>query len=437
MKSAREHAIEIIDRFYRSSDNLKTLQNIQFKKYNLSTLERKRVHVQTREILRWKGRIDWYIKKNVTADFNKMQTMLIAILELGTYEIIFDEKIPNYATIDSIVEITKIKYNKKTSGLVNAVLRKISKEEIDHKPTNMSDSDWYSFPNWLYSKWIKQFGERKTIELTEYFNDNQSLTIRRNDRQISSEEFHNKIPQDVKIEKCKTSDRFYTIQKGGRLLKHSDSLKNGEFSFQDRASGMVVEVLDPQPNETILDVCAAPGTKSNYIAELMENSGQIYASDVNKEHIGLAELDSKRLSNSNIIFAQKDATSSDFIMADRVLIDAPCTGTGTIGRRPDIKWRRTPGQLKNIINLQKAILNNVYRFVKPGGVLVYATCSLENEENWDVVGAFLKLHNDFEVISIKNPILKKYIDKKGALNIFPPRHKMDGMFAVKMSKNDK
>ncbi len=121
-----------------------------------------------------------------------------------------------------------------------------------------------------------------------------------------------------------------------------------------------------------------------------------------------------------------------FPIADRVLVDAPCTGTGVIGRRPDIKWRRQPQHLLRIVELQKSILNNVYQFVKTGGILVYATCSLEEEENWQVVEAFLKLHDDFQVLSIEDAELKKFIDEKGALKTFPPDNKMDGMFAVKM-----
>ena len=193
-----------------------------------------------------------------------------------------------------------------------------------------------------------------------------------------------------------------------------------------------MEVLDPQPNEIILDVCCAPGTKTNYIAELMQNTGKIFASDIDKERIDVAKKDDVRFKNKNINWEQKDATKDTFPMADRVLVDAPCTGTGVIGRRPDIKWRRKPKHLETIVDLQKSILKHVHKFVKPDGVLVYATCSLEEEENWQVVGAFLKLHNDFRVVSINNPQLANLIDEKSALKTFPPEDKMDGMFAVKM-----
>ena len=435
MISYRHHAIAIINQFYDTSLNLKTLQNEYFKKYNIKLDDRNRVIVLTREILRWKGRLDWYIEKHLNTPFNKLQTQLLSILEMGTYELMFDEKVPDYASINSAVEITKRQINKKAGGLVNAILRKISVDSFTDKPEEIEDYQWYSFPQWLFNKWTKQFGIEGTIRLANYFNNPANLNIRRNDGKIAKNDFENNLLSDVKMKAFDNSDRFYVVKKGGSLLKRHDSFKRGEFSFQDRASGMVVEVLDPRPGEIILDVCAAPGTKSNYISELMKNTGTIYACDIAKDRIELAENDSKRLGNGNIIFAQKDATKSEFPIADRVLIDAPCTGTGTIGRRPDIKWRRTPEQLKNITQLQTSILNNVHRFVKPGGVLVYATCSIEHEENWEVVDAFLKFHNDFKVVSVGNQQPEKYTDEKGALNIYPPEHKMDGMFAVKMMKD--
>jgi 16S rRNA (cytosine967-C5)-methyltransferase len=218
------------------------------------------------------------------------------------------------------------------------------------------------------------------------------------------------------------------------LLNHA-LFKDGCFSFQDRAAGAIVEILDPKPNEIILDVCCAPGTKTNYIAEIMQNTGEIFASDIDKERINITKIDEARTNNKNINWEQKDATKDTFPMANRVLIDAPCTGTGVIGRRPDIKWRRKPKHLKRIVNLQSSILNHVHKFVQPNGILVYATCSLEDEENWQVVDAFLKLHNDFKVESIKNPKLANLIDDKGGLKTFPPENKMDGMFAVKMIRN--
>ena len=436
MKSIREQVVEIIERFYITTLDLKTIQNNHFKQYNLNTLDRNRIIVLSKEILRWKGRLDLYIKSHLKHPIDRLQSHLLAILELGTYELIFDEKVPDYAAINSSVDLVKRKFNKKTAGLVNAVLRKISSDETNNKSKQIKGFDWFSFPKWLYEKWIIQFGESRTQQLCEYFNSPVLLTVRRNAFKIDHDSFIEKVEVDgIKLSKIENSDFFYNVESGGtRLLNHA-LFKDGCFSFQDRAAGAIVEILDPKPNEIILDVCCAPGTKTNYIAEIMQNTGEIFASDIDQERINITKTDEARTKNKNIIWEQKDAVKDTFPMANRVLIDAPCTGTGVIGRRPDIKWRRKPKHLKRIVNLQSSILNHVHKFVQPNGILVYATCSLEDEENWQVVDAFLKLHNDFKVESIKNPKLANLIDDKGGLKTFPPENKMDGMFAVKMIRN--
>jgi 16S rRNA (cytosine967-C5)-methyltransferase len=436
MKSAREQVVEIIDRFYNTTLDLKTIQNSYLKQNNTDPSKRNRIVVLSREILRWKGRLDLFIKKYLDHSIDRLQPQLLIILELATYELLFDDKVPDYAAINSPVDLAKRKFNKKTAGLVNAVLRKINSANVDTKPKQVIDSEWYSFPNWLYEKWIMQFGKTRTHQLCNYFNSPVPLTIRRNTFKINHDSFIQKIEEDsIKLSQIKNSDCFYNVESGGTQLLNHPLFKDGCFSFQDRGAGSIVEVLDPQPNEIILDVCCAPGTKTNYISEIMQNTGKIFASDISNERISTAQKDEIRLKNKNIIWEQKDATKDIFPMADSVLVDAPCTGTGVIGRRPDIKWRRKPKHLIRIIDLQSSILNHVYKFVKPNGILVYATCSLEEEENWQVVDAFLKLHNDFKVASIENHQLEKLIDEKGALQTFPPENKMDGMFAVKMIRD--
>lgn len=429
MKSAREQVVDIIGRFYTSTSDLKTIQNQYFTQ---NSNERNRVIVLSRDILRWKGKLDWFIQSNLNSRLDKLQPQLLAILELAAYELLLDDRVPNYAAINSAVDLTKLKFNRKTSGLVNAVLRKISISK-NIKPNKIKDFAWYSFPEWLFNRWEKQFGKSMTRQLCDYYNSVIPLTIRRNTSKTDDATFIKMIEsENIKLIGIDDSNHFYKVKSGGAQLRSSKQFKDGLFSFQDRAAGAIVEVLDPQPNEVILDVCCAPGTKTNYIAERMKNTGKLFASDSNKERINISKSDDSRLNNKNIIWKQKDATAANFPIADRVLVDVPCTGTGVIGRRPDIKWRRKPKHLQNVIELQTNILNNVSKYVKKGGILVYATCSLEDDENWKIVEAFLKLHDKFKAVPIENPLLKQYVDAKGALKTFPPKDKMDGMFAVKM-----
>ncbi len=436
MKSTREQVVEIIDRFYNTTLDLKTIQNNHFNQYNLNIVDRNRIVVLSKEILRWKGKLDLFIKGHLNHPIERLQSQLLVILELATYELLVDDMVPDYAAINSAVDIAKHKFNKKTTGLVNAVLRKIHSIDVDEKPQQVKDFEWFSFPNWLFDKWLIQFGESRTHQLCNYFNSSVPLTIRRNTFKIDHDNFKERIDADgIQLSQFENSECFYNVGLGGSQLLNHPLFKDGYFSFQDRGAGSIVEVLDPQPNEIILDVCSAPGTKTNYIAEIVKNTGKIFASDIDGERIRVAQKDEVRLKNRNISWKQKDATKDTFPMANRVLIDAPCTGTGVIGRRPDIRWRRKPKHLKRIVALQNSILNHMYKFVKPNGILVYATCSLEYEENWQVVNAFLKLHNEFKVESIENPQLENLIDDNGALQTFPPENKMDGMFAVKMIKD--
>ena len=185
--------------------------------------------------------------------------------------------------------------------------------------------------------------------------------------------------------------------------------------------------------EPIIDCCAAPGTKSSYIIEKMKFKGNVYASDLSKKRGKLGKETAKRL-KIPIQWDYKDASADGFPIADRILIDAPCTGTGVIGRRPDIRWRRKKNDTKSMADIQTAILGHMAQFLKPNGILVYATCSLELEENWNVVESFLKLNNNFTLESGKNFVPSSWLNHQGCLETFPPRDKVDGMFAARIRK---
>jgi len=269
MKSYRLHAIDILDKFYTSTDTLKSILSKYFTQNRVDQSIRNRTTVLAKEIIRWKGRIDWYISINLNSPFNKLQQKLLAAMEIGVYEILLDEKVPTYAAINSVVEIVKKTKNRKASGLVNAILRKVSKEAIDIRPTEVSDADWYSVPNWMFNKWVSQFGKEQAQQLSEYFLREPQLSIRRNSG-IKSDDFERSISEDVKIIKQENSDVFYSIEEGGGKLRSSNLFSSGAFSFQDRASGMIVEVLDPKPGEVVLDVCCAPGTKQITLLNILK-----------------------------------------------------------------------------------------------------------------------------------------------------------------------
>jgi len=309
---------------------------------------------------------------------------------------------------------------------VNALLRKATKIDRNNKPENCSEHDWDSFPQWLWKKWNKQFGEEKTKRLVAYFNQLPAYSIRRNRIHLNEQDFYSFcLEKNITVERWPDSDRFYHISK--QLSGLQPLLISHKVFVQDRGAGRVVEMLDPKPGETILDVCAAPGTKSQYIAELMNGEGILYSSDIQANR-----MNAFRPEIPNIKIDIKNACEDDFPVADGILIDVPCSGTGVIRKKPDIRWRRRPDEMKVFRSLQVKILSHMTKFLKPGARIVYATCSLEPEENWGVVEAFLKLNDHFTIQKETNNGSGSWFDDKGAFSPFPPITESDGMFAVKL-----
>ena len=434
MKDARYYAFHILKKYHRSNKRLKTVRNQCFKKTRLSQTDILRSFVLTNEIVRWQARLDYWISLFLDKPIKKLNPSVNIILRLGFYESIMDDSIPPHAAVHSWVELAKTELGKKFSGLVNALMRKTNEIDPIHRDDSQSLTEWYSFPHWLIEKWIDHFGNKKTFQLCEYFNEQSPTDFRLNWISKSKENILRDLEKlNIEIVNSPKSNNFIRVKSGVQHILKSDLFERGLVIVQDRASGAVVELLDPQAGETIIDCCAAPGTKSRYIFEKMKFKGNVYASDLSKKRGKLGKETSKRLTIP-IQWDYKDASVDEFPMADRILIDAPCTGTGVIGRRPDIRWRRKKNDAKSMSDIQTAILGHMAQFLKPNGILVYATCSLEMEENWNVVESFLKLNNNFTLESGKNFVPSSWLNHQGCLETFPPRDKVDGMFAARIRK---
>ena len=196
-----------------------------------------------------------------------------------------------------------------------------------------------------------------------------------------------------------------------------------------------MELLDPLKGEIVLDVCAAPGTKSLFIAERVGETGRVLASDLDQLRANRGKNDLDRHKRKNIEWCVKDATQDNFPMADKILIDAPCTGTGVMGRKPDIRWRRKPEDISDMATLQMKLLKHMSQFLNDGGTLVYGTCSMEPEENWNVVEQFLKLNADFKLMTGPSQVMPDWINEMGCLSTFPHIHGIDGLFAARITRS--
>lgn len=426
MNNSRYHSVSILTEFDITKKQLKSIRDHYCVNHSIKGKDRQRLTAHTNDIIRWKGRLDYWIKRLLKKPNKKTDPKLMNILRAGFYEIVMDDKIPAYASVNTYVDLCKRTVGQQQSQLVNALLRKAISIDVNKKLSDCNDYDWNSLPKWLWDKWICQFGEKMTFALAEYFNHVPSYSIQRQESKFSEDEFYSFCKtENVVIEKWPDSKCYYSIVKN--LSGLQPLLISGKLIVQDRAAGRVVEMLNPKPGETILDVCAAPGTKTHYIAELMQGNGNLYASD----------LDDKRMSVfsskwNNVIVNIKNAKEDDFPLVDGILIDVPCSGTGVIGKKPDIRWRRSPEEITTFVKLQSDILNHMSKFIKPKGRIVYSTCTLEPEENWGVVDAFLKLNAHFHTHKETNNHSGSWFDEKGAFAPFPPTSKTDGIFAVKL-----
>lgn len=429
--SARAHAWEIFNRLRKRDERLTTVTDAYFIDREVPKREFQRTQVLTREVIRWQRRLDTLIAAALDKPIKKLNPKVLIVLRIGVWELTLDDQIPDYAATDSAVDLVHKKVGRRMTGLVNAVMKRIPDILAGWKENRPSLGIEESYPEWMIDRWKQQFGESVTRRLCRAMNRPVEMVIRRNPNQVTKIALINQLKRDgIVCVSMPGTDRFFRIMRGGNKLMQHDLFKRGDISMQDRGAGAIVEVLNPQPGEIVLDVCAAPGTKTYYIAEQMQNRGQIYASDIEGRRVQQGIADLTRHQTSIVQWEVKDAVREKFPVADAILIDVPCTGTGVIRRKPDIKWRRSAENVREMARQQLELLQNVSQYIKPDGRLVYATCSLETEENWDVVDAFLKLNNQFISQPIREPALQAMVDDRGALMAHPAHHQSDGMFAV-------
>jgi 16S rRNA (cytosine967-C5)-methyltransferase len=436
-QDARFMSVKILNRFEKKTEQLAMSRYHIFSSFKPESIDKSRAMVLTNEIIRLKGRLDVMVEYVSGRKVNRLDPLLLSILRVGFYEIIYDESIPDYAAVDSLVSLTKVVLSRKASKLTNAVLRNLIRyrdnnsnwdESLKKKPK------WVSLPNWLQKRWKDQFGESGFFALVNCINQNQKIFVRvdlaKNSVDDAKESF-----LELGIEAENYSDSFLKILTGSGKIFDTDFFQSGQVSIQNPAAGAIVEFLDPIKGEIVLDVCAAPGTKSLFIAERVGEKGRVYASDLDQLRVNLGKNDLDRHKHKNIEWSVKDATQGKFPMADKILIDAPCTGTGVMGRKPDIRWRRKPEDIFDMATLQMKLLMHMSQFLNDGGTLVYGTCSMEPEENWNVVEQFLKLNTNFKLVTQPTHVMPDWINEMGCLSTFPHIHGVDGMFAARIKRS--
>lgn len=318
---------------------------------------------------------------------NKVNDKMDVLLTMSTYQLLFLDKVPSYAIVNDAVNIAK-KINVKYAGLTNAVLHKV--KHIETKDVALK----YSLPDWLYKMWGSQYGQEQALIMAKASVNILPLYVRRNVLKTEVEDFSSSEFICVK-------DPLYIYTQNDYF--HHLYYQKGYMSAQDEGSFAIAKFVDPKENERILDCCAAPGTKTMAMAEMMYNKGHIDSFDLHAHRKDLIESDAKRLGIDIVHAGVQDATKfKSSVLYDRILCDVPCSGYGVLSRKPDIKLRMLPEDMDTLIPLQYAILNNVCQYVKEGGIIVYSTCTMNKKENEKQIQRFLKEHDMFSLVDEVN-----------------------------------
>lgn len=346
----------------------------------------------------WKLTIDTILQKYSKIKLKKMSKWVLNILRLGAYQILFLDRIPKSAAVNESVNLSK-RYASKSTSFVNAILRKVEKQDYKEllkiKDKIERISKLYSAPKWLVEEILKDYPEEIVEQICIASNEKPQITIRINTLKISEQEFL-EILKKEHIEYKKSSVENFIHIKNIKNIKELDLFKKGFFTIQDIGAGKIALMLAPKKGDVVLDACSAPGGKTTHLAEIMQNTGCIIASDIYEHRIKLVEENAKRLGINIIETKIENATiiKEDYIEKfDKILIDVPCLGIGVMKRKPDIKWQRKKEDICEITKIQLAILQVATKYLKIGAELVYSTCSILESENEKIIQKWLQSIN--------------------------------------------
>ncbi len=441
-KDPRRSALKILirlDKKRKNPDALMEELDLCFEKRDMALF-----HALVYGVLRWRGRLDWLIENFSKIPLKKINPEILNVLRLGVFQIVFMDRIPDSAAVNTSVNLAKKHAPLWVAGYVNGVLRNCAG---NHKKISLPGYDKdpcfalcvrKSFPEWMVKRWLEKYGFEKTKKILDFMNTIPPVTLRANSLKITPEKLAQNLEGQADKVKLSSVSPLGVLLSGLKIpIDRMEAFKQGLFQVQDEAAQLIGFVVDPKPGEKILDACAGFGGKTAHLAQLMENRGYILAMDNNKKKLSALKADMKRLGISIVRTCLHDISLMPHIkkhgLFDKVLVDAPCSAMGVLRRNPDIKWS---GKEKNLMRCQKRqieFLNNLGPLVKPGGKLIYAVCSLEKEENEAVALKFLEKNPGFRPEKpdrgTHEKILKK-VTEKNYLKTSYDIHNTDGFFAA-------
>lgn len=439
MNDVREIALDTLNEVFYKDAYSNIILNY---KLNASKLEERDKALVTEIVygtIKYKYTIDKILDNFLKSGTNKLDKQIVNILRIGVYQIKYLDRIPDFAAVNECVELAK-KRSFKFSKLVNGVLRNFIRNKdlkIEFKNDIKRLSFQYSFPEWMVELFVKQYDKEIAERILIGLNSVPSNTVRVNNLKTNYDEvWQNLESNEYNIREGKVCPESIQIIKG-RSIEKNPFFKEGYITVQDESAMLVAPSMELEDDMVVLDLCSAPGGKTTHIAEIMNNTGSIYAFDIHPNKLTLIKQNIERLGMTNINLDAMDASVFNKELsnkADRVLIDVPCSGLGIIRKKPEIKWNKTNKDLKSLIPIQRDIMKNAAQYVKPGGIILYSTCTLNKEENEKNIKWFLENFKEFKI----EPLFYGNIDniiynEVGTVTILPDDN-MDGFFIAKLRK---
>jgi len=436
--NCRELAVKILDRVLNEGAYSNIILSKELNESELNDKDKSLLTEIVYGVLRRRKTLDIIIS-NFVKDIKLMNKDTLNILRVAIYQMNFLDKIPSYAACNEAVEEAK-QISEGDSKLVNGILRNFTKNPDDIEvPGNKIDEYSYkfSFEPWMIRLLIKQYGEPMSKKIMSGLNAIPQVSVRVNEIKLDYDgAFEELEALEYEIEEGSICPEAILI-KGGKSIENNPLFKDGKITVQDESAMIIAPLLELEEGMTVMDLCSAPGGKTTHIAEILQNTGKVLAFDLHESKLGLIREGCERLGLTNVEVNTNDATklNSELIeSSDRILLDVPCSGIGIIRKKPEIKWNKTRNDLRDVIPVQRDIMENAWKYLKTGGLMIYSTCTLNKEENEENIDWFLNRHKD---CNIKKIFVGKQdnlvYNRNGSLTIMPNEY-MDGFFVAKLEK---
>ncbi|MGI6317146.1 MAG: 16S rRNA (cytosine(967)-C(5))-methyltransferase RsmB [Dethiobacteria bacterium] len=444
--NARSAALEALKEVEEREAYLNLVLNRILSGISLSDAERSLFTELAYGVMQRRNTLDWVLSLFLNRPMEKLTIWIRNILRMGVYQLLYLPRIPDSAAVDEAVKLAYRYGHRGVAGLVNAVLRKVSAEKGSLPwPSREENPALYlslrhSYPLWMVERWMENMGFEEAEAFCAAGNKVPPLTVRTNTLKLSKAE----LKKRLELEGVGAEDLVYAPEglhlKLNKRLVELESFREGLFQVQGESSMLVAPLLNPQPGESVLDLCSAPGGKTVHLGILMQNRGNIVAADLYPQRLKLVQ-DAARRQGIDIINIEKldgRSVNPDKEGAfQRVLVDVPCSGLGVIRRKGDLKWRRRPEDILSLAELQLQLLKGAFKYLCRGGVLLYSACTTEPEETTGVIEKFLAAEPSAKPVTL-SPLLPEKLrgeeKKEGMLYLWPHKHNLDGFFLARIRK---